>query len=62
MGLNALSLLPVIPLLHGGGTGYWDDLIGFLGIMVVVGGLMIITWRSGKKKQKARGKAARRRR
>lgn len=54
----ALSPIPVIPLLHGQ-AGYWDDLIGFLGIMAVVGGLLIITWHSGRKKQKLRGKAAR---
>lgn len=52
----------LVPLLHGGGTGYWDDLIGFIGILVVIGGLLLLTWRAGKKKQRLRGRARRGRR
>lgn len=42
-----------LPLLHGA-AGFWDDLIGFLGILAVIGGLLFLTWRSGKKKQRQR--------
>lgn len=51
----------LVPLLHGA-AGFWDDLIGFIGILVVIGGLLFLTWRAGKKKQLRRGRARRGRR
>lgn len=56
-----LSRIPVIPLLHGA-SGPWDDILGFLAIMAVVGGLLIIPWISGRKRQKLHGKVRRRKR
>jgi hypothetical protein len=52
----------LVPLLHGA-AGFWDDLIGFIGILVVIGGLLLLTWRAGKKKrQRLRGRGRRGRR
>jgi hypothetical protein len=49
----------LVPLLHGA-AGIWDDLIGFIGILVVLGGLLFLTWRAGKKKQQRRRGGSRR--
>gem|GEM_PF-3509579 len=43
-----------LPVLHGGGTGLWDELLPLLGVVAVVGVLFVLTWRSGRKKQIAR--------
>ena len=51
----------LVPLLHGA-AGVWDALIGFIGIFVVLGGLLFLTWRAGKKKQRLRGRGRRGRR
>lgn len=51
----------LIPLLHGA-AGFWDDLFGFIGILVIIGGLLFFTWRPGKQKQRLRGRARRGRR
>ena len=37
-------------LLHGAGFNYWDEILIFGGVGIVIIGLLLLSWREGRKK------------
>ena len=63
-GMRASLAAPaVVPLLHGA-SGPWDDLAVFASIVLILGVMIVLSWRAGrdKRKQKRAARKARRRR
>jgi hypothetical protein len=50
--------VPVLPLLHGA-SGVWDDVAVFAGLMIMVGVVTFLSWRSGREKRRKKRQASR---